>query len=442
LLLPAFAPETAAALADILPGFATVANPLDVTGYVLVDRTLLGRAMEIVAADPGLDAVLLLSEVPRAHPGLGYPQGGRPGLGYPQGGQPADPDVTRALYAATARRIAAAPRPVIVVSNALTDITGYGREFQASTRYPSVVGGIEHGMQAIGAAVRWSQARRDSGGRGDASTRSRQTRRRRRADQTSHAAVRADRVGVWTEDRAAALLAEYLVPVVPTRSAADPAAAVAAAESLGYPVVLKAVSAGVAHKSDIGAVRLALPDADAVRRAFRDVNAAARAASATPSPASAGPASAGPAGPISAGFGSAGASPARILVRPRILVQPYRSGGVELVAGIVRDPAWGLVLAVGLGGIWVEALRDTALRVLPVSADDVRGALGDLRGAAVLRGARGTEPADLGRVADVIARIAAVATDLGDRLESLEVNPLFVRGSQVEALDALITWRS
>ncbi len=134
-----------------------------------------------------------------------------------------------------------------------------------------------------------------------------------------------------------------------------------------------------------------------------------------------------------------------------MLVQPYRTGGIELITGVVRDPVWGPVLAVGLGGIWVEVLHDAALRVLsagpagqasPDGPAEIRRALAELRGAALLAGARGVPPADLERVSEVIARIAAVATGLGDRLESLEVNPLLVRGSQVEALDALITWRS
>ncbi|MFD0664253.1 acetate--CoA ligase family protein [Thermocatellispora tengchongensis] len=114
---------------------------------------------------------------------------------------------------------------------------------------------------------------------------------------------------------------------------------------------------------------------------------------------------------------------------------------MELLVGVVRDPGWGLTLAVGLGGVWVEVLRDTALRVLPVDAAEVRRALGELRGARLLEGARGTEPADLGAVAAVVARIAAFAQGLGDRLESLEINPLLVTGSRVEALDALVTWR-
>jgi acyl-CoA synthetase (NDP forming) len=372
LALPPFAPATTAALKAMLPAFADVANPLDVTGYVVVDRTLLGRALEIVVTDPGLDVVLLLADVLRD--------------------EPADPALPRMLYEANARRIAGSPRPVVVVSNALTDITPAGRKLLAGSGYPSVAGGIEHGMTAIGAAVRWSRARA--------------------ATQVNDVQLNMEGLlpespvmtggGVWAEDRAAGFLAGCGVPVVPARAAGDEAAAVAAAGELGYPVVIKA--AGLAHKSDTGGVRLNLGDEAAVRDGFRAVRAVA------------------------------GDGP--------VLVQPYRTGGVELITGIVRDPAWGLMLAVGLGGIWVEVLQDAALLPLPVRVGEVEQALSELRGAAVLRGARGAPPADLPAVAAVIAKIAAVAAGLGDQLESLEVNPLLVRGDQVEALDALITWRA
>jgi succinyl-CoA synthetase beta subunit len=124
------------------------------------------------------------------------------------------------------------------------------------------------------------------------------------------------------------------------------------------------------------------------------------------------------------------------------LVQPQRAGGVELLVGVVRDAEWGLVLAVGLGGVWVEVLKDSALRILPVDAAEVRRALGELRGAKLLEGARGTEPADLDALAAVIARVGELAEGLGDDLESLEINPLLVDGARIEALDALITWRA
>ena len=108
---------------------------------------------------------------------------------------------------------------------------------------------------------------------------------------------------------------------------------------------------------------------------------------------------------------------------------------------MVRDPAWGPTLAVGLGGIWVETLRDSSLRLLPVDAGEVRRMLAELRGARLLEGVRGGRPADLDRLTEVVVAIGDLACRLGDRLESLEVNPLLVDGDRIEALDALVTWR-
>ncbi|MEV0616924.1 acetate--CoA ligase family protein [Nonomuraea sp. NPDC050404] len=368
--LPPFAPETVARLAEIVPAFGTVANPLDVTGYVLIDRTLMGRALDIVTSDPGIDLVMLLSDAPKA--------------------APPDPAPVLAMYTASARRIAESPVPVVVVSNVLTDVTEFGRRVQEETGFPYVAGGIEHGLHAIGAAVRWSSLRAQA--------------LSRPAPSPVSAAPPAGASGVWAEHRAAALLGSAGLPVVPSELAGGEGEALAAAERFGYPVVLKVAADGLGHKSDIGGVRLGLGGPEEVRRAYRELVAA------LPS-------------------------------LDGVLVQPQRSGGVELLVGVVRDPAWGLTLAVGLGGVWVEVLRDTALRVLPVDAAQVRTALSELRGAALLDGVRGGEPVDLDAVAGVVARIAAFAESLGDGLESLEINPLLVAGSRVEALDALITWR-
>ncbi|MFC5825752.1 acetate--CoA ligase family protein [Nonomuraea insulae] len=368
--LPPFAPETVARLAEIVPSFGTVQNPLDVTGYVLIDRTLLGRALEVVTADPGIDLIMLLSEPPKV--------------------APLDPAPAFAMYSASAQRIAASPVPVVVVSNVLTDVTEFGRRVQQETGFPYVAGGIEHGMHAIGAAVRWSEMRDRALSRPAALPRA--------------VSPPPGAHGVWAEHRASALLASAGLPVVPSELARSETDAVAAAEGFGYPVVLKVAAEGLGHKSDIGGVRLGLADAEQVRRAYQEVVAA------VPS-------------------------------LDGVLVQPQRGGGVELLVGVVRDPAWGLTLAVGLGGVWVEVLRDTALRVLPVDAAEIRTALSELRGTALLNGIRGGQAADLDAVADVVARIAAFAESLGDGLESLEINPLLVAGSRVEALDALVTWR-
>ena len=121
-----------------------------------------------------------------------------------------------------------------------------------------------------------------------------------------------------------------------------------------------------------------------------------------------------------------------------MLVTPMRTAGTELLAGVTVDPGLGPVLAVGLGGVWVEVLRDTALRVLPAGPAEVKAMLGELRGLPLLHGARGTVPADLDALAAVIARVGETALSLGRCLRAMEVNPLLVNGDRIEALDVLI----
>jgi succinyl-CoA synthetase beta subunit len=94
-----------------------------------------------------------------------------------------------------------------------------------------------------------------------------------------------------------------------------------------------------------------------------------------------------------------------------------------------------------MGGIWVEVLKDTSLRVLPVTREDVHAMLAELQGARLLQGARGSKAADLDALVEVIYRVAQLAQSLRADLESLEINPLRVDGAQIEALDAVITWR-
>ena len=197
--------------------------------------------------------------------------------------------------------------------------------------------------------------------------------------------------------------------MVPATLAVDAAQAVAAARTLGGTVVLKIASPDIAHKSDIGGVALNLQSDDAVRTAFTQMMAAAR----TDCP------------------------DAHI---EGVIVAPMRERGIELLVGFTRDPQWGPVLAVGLGGVWVEIMHDLALRLLPVDADEVKRMLGGLRGAKLLHGQRGIPAADVDKVAQVIARIGDALLACGDGLLEADINPLWVRGNQVEALDALLIW--
>jgi acetate---CoA ligase (ADP-forming) len=384
--VPEFAPETVERLRQVVPPFASAQNPVDVTGYILVNRDLARNALRAVQDDPGLDALVLVSDLPRL--------------------APPDPAVIVELYRSTAALLRESHKPIVVMGNILTDITAFGRDVAGQVGYPGVLGGIHHGLTALGRAVRWSAQHRAaqpvpvpvSSAAGAV------PRPRTEPD----LAVPHQPGSSWPEYRAAAFLAEHGIPVVPSVLVTDAQAAADAAGPLGYPVVLKLAADGIEHKSDIGGVKVGLRNAAEVRAAYADVVRAGREADAD--------------------------------VRGA-LVQPMRAGGIELLVGIVTDPAWGQVLAIGLGGIWVEILRDTAVAVLPVGRDQVRQSLLGLRGAPLFDGPRGTEKADLDAVADTIAAVAALAGRLGDRLEALEINPLLVRGSHVEALDALLTWR-
>ncbi|MBY6410839.1 acetate--CoA ligase family protein [Rhodococcus sp. BP-252] len=374
--LPAFSDDTTRQLQDIVPDFATVQNPLDVTGYVVIDRTLMRRSLAVVAQDPEVDFTVLLSELPRV--------------------PAADPESALAAYGDSAKNIKATAVPTVVLSTVLTDVTDHGRSIAAATDFPHVLGGIEHGITALGNAVRWAAIQRNFAGDDIPSP------------ETGSVSLDREPTGMWTEYAAGRLLREHGVPVVPTELATTADEAVSHADAFGYPVVLKAVAENLGHKSEVGGVRLNLHNADDVRDAFDSVTTALQK------------------------MGSTGIA---------TIVQPHRSmDGIEMLVGVVRDPVWGLTLAVGLGGVWVEVLADAAIRVLPVSHDDVRQAIDGLRGITLLKGARGTAPVDLDALAAQVKRIADVAYGLGHRLQALEINPLMVSGSHCEALDALITW--
>ncbi|MBU6423071.1 MAG: acetate--CoA ligase family protein [Chloroflexota bacterium] len=205
--------------------------------------------------------------------------------------------------------------------------------------------------------------------------------------------------GRLSVEGAARLLAAYGIPFTETIHCGSADASAAAADRLGYPVVLKA---DVAHKSDLGAVRADLRDAAAVREAYTEV--------------------------------------ARLAPGAGILVQHMEKGVAECLVGVTVDERLGPVLAVGLGGIFVETLKDVSLRLPPLREADVREMLDELRGVDLLRGVRGREPADLDALVDLVLRVSEMAVDLDGRLSQLDLNPVIVRGGSrgAVAVDALV----
>ena len=407
--IPPFAPPTAAAIAPHIPPFAQVRNPLDVTGYFLANQrtsalTAIDHALDAAVEDPGLDFVFFS--------GLTLPDT-----------KPADDKLAGLLEERVAwvgRRMASAPIPVVPVGLTCVDVTEYGRDLLGRNGI-QLLGGMELGVQAIGNAIRWAE-RRDqlwpgpvartapaagsAAGSGGGSAAGSGPGSGAAAGADADAADRSAAGLPWREADARDLLGAFGVPVVPAVLADSAEAATGAAKRLGYPVALRISSAQITHKSDVGGVALGLRTIAQLRAGYKRVRAAADAL---------------PPGSLDG-----------------IMVSPMRAGGVELLAGVSVDPVFGPVLAVGLGGIWVEVLGEVSLRVLPVGRDDVTRMLGELRGAPLLRGARGGSQADLDALVRTIGRIADAALSLGDSLRSLEVNPLLVNGDQIEALDVLV----
>jgi acyl-CoA synthetase (NDP forming) len=197
---------------------------------------------------------------------------------------------------------------------------------------------------------------------------------------------------------------------VPRESIAGSAdEAVGFAESIGYPVVLKIVSEDIAHKTEVGGVALDLREADAVRAAHARLldNACKHAPT------------------------------ARL---DGVLVAPMLSGGVEMIAGISRDPVFGAVVMVGMGGIHAEILKDVAVQTAPVTEDEALQMIRSLRMFPLLDGARGQPKADLAAIARTVARLSEFACRHADGVAEIDLNPILVKpaGEGVVVLDALM----
>lgn len=212
-----------------------------------------------------------------------------------------------------------------------------------------------------------------------------------------------------SEREAKAALGAYGLPVTRELLARDADEAVAHARALGGAVAIKIDSPDIAHKTEAGAIRLGVQGDGAVERAFAAVLQSARRFS--------------PRAAISG-----------------VLVQEMAAPGVEMMLGMVRDPVFGPVIAAGLGGIHVEVLRDIAYRIAPVTADEARRMLRELRGYKLLEGVRGAPPADIEALVEAIVRLSWFAYELGAEIVELDINPLvvFERGAGVRVIDALV----
>ena len=210
-----------------------------------------------------------------------------------------------------------------------------------------------------------------------------------------------------TEREAKEVLAIYGVPVVGEKLVQSADEAASAAKALGFPVALKVESPDLPHKTEAGVIRLGMKSEAEVKAAFDAVMANAKKVS----------------------------PPPRL---NGVLVQPMISAGTEIMVGARVDPLFGPLVITGLGGILVELLKDTAVDLAPVTPKEARAMLDGLKGKAALTGFRGSEPVDLEKLSEIVARLSEFVADQKDRVAELDVNPLICSGGRITAVDALI----
>jgi acyl-CoA synthetase (NDP forming) len=214
--------------------------------------------------------------------------------------------------------------------------------------------------------------------------------------------ARLERGEAPSEVEGLALVADYGVPVVEAVPAETLEDAIAAAERLGFPVAMKTAVPGIAHKSDVGGVRLGIDDSSSLEDAYADLERD---------------------------------------LGPQVTVAPMAPPGVELALGVVRDEQFGPLVLVGAGGLLVEVLEDRRLAIPPLDEPRAVRLVERLRMRRLLDGVRGLPAADVGALARAIVGLSWLAHDLGDRLEALDVNPVICGPDGCVAVDALVVSR-
>ena len=209
-----------------------------------------------------------------------------------------------------------------------------------------------------------------------------------------------------TEIEAKELLRQAGISVVETRLATNEDEAVAISRDLGFPVVLKIASPDVVHKSDAGGVKLGLKTSAQVARAYEDITKSIRAKY--------------PQAKIQG-----------------VSVQKMAKPGVEVIIGMSKDAQFGPVLMFGLGGVWVEVLKDVSFRIVPLERRDAREMIQEIKGRPLLEGYRGQEPVDIANLEELILKVSSFV-EQHPEIKELDLNPVFAYKDGALAVDARI----
>jgi acetate---CoA ligase (ADP-forming) len=357
---------TVAALRKVVPAFGSTGNPVDITAQGLVDPNLMRESIKILLSDPKIDIAIAW---------LSFSE------------KQADINVRNFVEAK-----AQTSKPFIVCWMGMPDAAA---EQMRAAGIP-VLRSAEAAVDAVGAIVRYAEARRNW-----------------LADAPARAALQLPKLQLPAQPGAVssldgqALLAACGVQTAAAKLAQTAEEAVAAAQALGYPVVLKIESPDILHKTEAKGVALNLKDADAVRAAYTQLVANAKQYK----------------------------TDARIA---GVLVQAMAQGDVELVIGLKRDPSFGPVVMVGLGGVLIEVFKDVVFRAAPVTEGEALRMLDELKSKVVLDGVRGKPPVDKAALARMVSAVSRFGAAAGPRLAELDLNPVLAGPQGATAVDWLM----
>jgi acetate---CoA ligase (ADP-forming) len=384
LKLPALAPQTLERLNAVLGVGSLVSNPIDGGFGVLSSADNYRASIAAMQADPGIDMLLLQEALPRE-----------------AGSARAESYIAMVeAYAA-----AGAEKPIAFVTPVSHGQTEYSRALRARAPHVSFLQEANKALRAIAAVARAREGERLAG----SAQAINQPRTPERTQAIERLAARASNTSMALDEaESKALLRLYGIASPAEALVTSPAEALSAADHIGYPVVLKAVSASLAHKSDAGAVAL---------------NLGSRAE-------------------LAAEYDAMSARLKQHALAGMLVCRQIR-GSVELVLGLHRDPELGLVVMAGSGGVLLELVRDVAFCVPPVTPGKARDLITRTRAGQLMAGYRGTGPLDLEAVVAALVGLGHLAADLGDVVESVDINPFVTlpRGQGGLALDALMVLR-
>jgi len=378
---PVFSEKTRQTLADILPPYTPLANPLDAWGSGDLEKTC-PRCVQVVCREKSVHLMAVSRDTP-------------PDVA------PREVEQSLSVAKATVEAAQRTGKPVVMFSNFSTGFQQKVKKVLDKGAVPYLQGTRET-LRAIQCFMRYASFRRRTGEPTKAGCPS-------PADLPEWQRKLQSRQGALSEVEGRQLLSAYGIPGPREAVVTSAEEAVQAAQRIGYPVVLKVLSSDIQHKTESGGVQVGLEGEAAVATAFREVMEAAR------------------------------------LHHPQAhlkgaVIQETIENAVEVILGVLQDPDFGPIIVFGSGGILVELLQDSSLRLPPLSHPQALEMIHETRSGRLLQGFRGRPPADIEALADALVRLSQLAVDLGDRIAALDVNPLMVlpKGQGVRAVDALV----